>query len=76
LEQLYDRPIVSVVQVQEIIGTTYAAANKLVSRLSKLGILVEMTGYTRNRKFRYESYVRLFTDDGTASQFDGGEGSD
>ena len=69
LEKLYDRPIVSVNQVQKIIGTTYAAANNLVSRLSELGILAEMTGYTRNRKFRYESYIRLFTDEETASQF-------
>lgn len=61
LEELFDRPIVSVVQVQEITGTTYAAANRLVSRLGKLGILVEMTGNTRNRRFRYEPYVQLFT---------------
>lgn len=61
LEKLFDRPIVSVVQVQEITGTTYAAANRLVSRLGKLGILVEMTGNTRNRRFRYEPYVQLFT---------------
>ncbi|MFK7844621.1 MAG: Fic family protein [Rhodothermales bacterium] len=63
LEELFDRPIVSVAQVQEITGTTYQAANNLVSRLCELGVLEEMTGYTRNRKFRYESYVRLFTDD-------------
>ena len=66
LEELYDRPIVSVAQVQEIIGTTYAAANNLVSRLCDLNILEEMTGYTRNRKFRYESYIRLFTDENPA----------
>jgi cell filamentation protein, protein adenylyltransferase len=30
--------------------------------LVELGILVEITGNARNRRFRYEPYVRLFTD--------------
>ncbi|MBP6705073.1 MAG: Fic family protein [Vicinamibacteria bacterium] len=62
LEALFNRPIVSVADVKEITGTTYAAANTLVSRLAALGILVEMTGFTRNRRYRYEPYVNLFTD--------------
>jgi hypothetical protein len=49
--------------VKEITGTTYAAANTLVSRLAALGILLEMTGFTRNRRYRYEPYVRLFASD-------------
>lgn len=63
LESLYDRPIVSVHDVQDVTGTTYTAANNLVKRLAGLGILVEITGYARNRRFRYEPYVRLFTED-------------
>ncbi len=68
LERLFDHPIVTVADVKALTGTTYAAANVLVTRLTGLGILSEMTGYARNRRFRYESYVRLFTDDiGTAN---------
>ena len=63
LESLFDRPIVSVLDVQKLIGTTYAAANNLVSRLVSLGILVEVTGNARNRRFRYDPYVRLFTEE-------------
>jgi Fic family protein len=63
LESLFDRPIVSVKEVQSIMGTTYAAANSLVARLLKLDILTEVTGQARNRRFRYEPYVRLFTED-------------
>ena len=63
LESLFDRPIVSVKEVQEVTGTTYAAANGLVARLARLGILVEVTGYSRNRRFRYEPYVRLFSEE-------------
>ncbi|RPD88423.1 Fic family protein [Luteimonas sp. 100069] len=63
LESLYDRPIVTVSDVRAMTGTTYPAANTLVARLVDLGILMEMTGFARNRRFRYEPYVRLFTDD-------------
>ncbi len=63
LESLFDRPIVAVADVQKMTGTTYAAANNMVARLVDLGVLVEMTGYARNRRFRYEPYVRLFLDD-------------
>ena len=63
LESLFDRPIVAVADVQQVTGTTYAAANNLAARLAELGILAEITGYSRNRRFRYEPYVRLFVDE-------------
>ena len=62
LESLFDRPIVKVSDVKAMTGTTYAAANGLVSRLVQLGILSEMTGYARNRRFRYAPYIALFND--------------
>lgn len=37
LESLFDRPIAAVADVQTTTGTTYAAANSLVSRLIDLG---------------------------------------
>ena len=63
LESLFDRPIISVHEAQALTGTGYAAANEMVARLTGLGILQEITGNARNRRFRYEPYVRLFTDD-------------
>jgi Fic family protein len=62
LESLFDRPIVSVADVSALTGTTYAAANALVSRLVDLDVLSEMTGYARNRRFRYAPYIALFND--------------
>jgi Fic family protein len=62
LERLFARPIVSVNDVVALTGTTYAAANALVARLVDLGILAEMTGQARNRRFRYQPYVDLFSD--------------
>lgn len=62
LESLFDRPIVAVADVQQLTGTTFAAANTLVSRLVQHGVLHEMTGYARNRRFRYAPYIALFND--------------
>lgn len=67
LESLFDRPIVSVAGVRDITGTGYPAANQLVARLTELGILREVTGHSRNRRFQYEPYVRLFTEQREAS---------
>lgn len=60
LEHLFVRPIVSVNEVKDLIGTTFPAANTLVEKFVEIGILEEVTGQARNRKFRYGPYVRLF----------------
>lgn len=62
LESLFDRPIVSVNDVKAMTRTTYTAANQLISRLVEAGVLSEMTGYARNRRFRYAPYIALFND--------------
>ena len=63
VEELFQRPIVGVKDVQTIPKTSYPAANQLVQRLVQLGVLKEITGQTRNRRFRFEEYVRLFEDE-------------
>jgi Fic family protein len=63
LESLFDRPIVSVGEVRELTGTRFSAANNLVARMTELGILREITGNARNRRFSYDPYVRLFTEE-------------
>jgi len=60
LESLYRWPVVSVGDVQKLIGTAYPAANNLVARLVEYGILREFTGQARNRAFIYQSYLDLF----------------
>ena len=62
LEYLYEHPIISVTEVQGVTGTTYRPANALVSSLEEQGILSEMTGRKRNRRYRYDAYVHLFDD--------------
>jgi Fic family protein len=60
LEHLYKRPIISVKEVRSVTGTSNPAANQLVQKLVEQGIVSEITGRKRNRRFRYESYIRLF----------------
>ena len=62
LDYIYSRPVVSVDEVQALIGTTYPTANNLVTRLVESGILREFTGQARNRAFIYQSYLDLFHD--------------
>ena len=60
LEYLYENPVVSVKSVQNLIGTTYPAANNLVARMVDNQILREVTGQKRNRAFMNQSYIDLF----------------
>lgn len=68
LEHLYQRPIVAVTDVEALTATSYTAANNLVSRMVELGVLVEATGYRRNRLFRYQAYIDLFGESGEPEQ--------
>ncbi|HJU18940.1 MAG TPA: Fic family protein [Stellaceae bacterium] len=62
LSQLFYRPVVNVQQVADIIDMTYATANYLASDLERIGILKEITGGGRNRKYAFEPYWNLFAD--------------
>ena len=62
LDDLYEKPIVSVADVRGLTGTTYVAANNLVARLVHCGILQEFTGRSRNRMFIFQPYVNLFNE--------------
>jgi Fic family protein len=63
LEHLFDHPIVTVGSVQALIGTTFPAANDLVARFVRAGILTEITGQARNRRYRYQNYIDLFSEE-------------
>lgn len=42
-------------------------AHPIVARLAGIGVLRELTGYARNRRFRFEPYLRLFEESGEAA---------
>ena len=62
LEHLYQKPFISVAEVQGLLESTYPVANNIVTKLIEHGILQEITGRKRNRRFEYTDYVNLFID--------------
>ncbi len=60
MEKLFNHPIVTVARVRHWLKVTPAGANNLVKRLVDVGLLREITGYARNRRFRFDPYLRLF----------------
>ncbi len=60
LMHLFSHPIVNVKDVEKYLGVQYAAANNLVSDLVEVGILRELTGFSRNRYFAMDDYIKLF----------------
>lgn len=60
LEALFQHPAVTVPQVKQIIEMSYPVANDLVADFERLGLLTEVTGQKRNRRYRYQPYLKIF----------------
>ena len=62
LHFMYTKPIVNVREVEKSLKMEFSSANRLLKSLTELGILKEITGYSRNRLFVLEKYLNLFRD--------------
>lgn len=62
LDLLFERPIVTAQVVMRGLDVSSPTANGIVNRLCELGIVKELTGYKRNRKFAYTHYLDLFSE--------------
>jgi Fic family protein len=60
LEFLFLQPIVEASQVAKELRVNISTANRLIESFVKLNILIEQTGFRRNRIFIFEDYVKLF----------------
>jgi Fic family protein len=60
LDYLFEQPIVSVRMVERKLDCAYVTASRLVDQFASLGLLKEITGQQRNRRYRYEPYLALF----------------
>lgn len=63
LESLYSNPITSVTDVRTLTKISFPAASDLVKRLVDHGLLTEKTGHVRNRRFSYDPYITIFSED-------------
>lgn len=59
-DYLFQQPLVSVKMIQTYLDCSYVTANKLILQLEKLNFLQEMTGWKRNRRYRFKPYLELF----------------
>ncbi len=60
LQRLYSKPSISVNEVATLLDITHQAANVLIKDFESHGILMEATGYQRNRLYIFERYLKLF----------------
>jgi len=60
LDLLFEHPLVTISIVEQRLKCVYVTASKLVEQFERLGLLKEITGHRRNRRFRYEPYLALF----------------
>ena len=60
LEYLFEQPIVTVRMAERCLNCSFLTASKVVRRFVRWGLLHEMTGFERNRRYRYAPYLALF----------------
>ncbi len=59
-QALFSHPVVSIKKVQELTHLSPKAANDLVKVFVEQKVLKEITGFSRNRIFIFEQYLKLF----------------
>jgi len=60
LDYLFEKPILSIRMAEKHLGCAYVTAAHIFDDLQRLGILREITGQQRNRRYRYDPYLALF----------------
>ncbi len=59
MEGLFLRPVVQVRNVMELTGLSFQNSRFLVEEFVEMGVLTEMTGQKRNRKYEFGEYLEL-----------------
>lgn len=60
LDYLFEQPLVSIQMVEHRLGCRFVTAGKYVEQFVEAGLLRETTGFQRNRRYRFDSYLLLF----------------
>ena len=60
LEHLFEKPGIDVKDAIKVTNLTYKSANNLIHDFVEMGVLVEVSGKSRNRMFSFEQYLKLF----------------
>ncbi len=65
IKQLFQVPITDAKSVSIFLEISPSTANRFINQLVELGILEELTGYKRNRKFIFKEYFDIFQREST-----------
>jgi len=60
IKTLYQNPIIDSNSVCDLLDIAPSTANRLITDFQKAGILEEMTGFKRNRKYIFRKYFDIF----------------
>lgn len=60
LHKLFAKPVVTIKDVQQMTGLSPKAASGMVQAFMDQNILIETTGYQRNRVFIFNEYIKMF----------------
>lgn len=59
LDRLYYSPVISVGDVASFLDITFNGANQMVGKFCDMGLLREITGAARGRRYAYDPYISL-----------------
>ena len=62
LDLLFQNPVVNIALVASRLDVTDVTANRALERLRNLGLIDEITGQRRHRRYRYTPYWQIFRD--------------
>lgn len=60
MNHLYSHPILDTNEIASQLNVSFSTASRLAENFVNHGILIETTGYKRNRLFSFEAYLALF----------------
>ena len=60
VQRLFAEPFMTAKRAAELLDCTFVTANNSIAQLEALGVLQEVTGNKRNRRFRFSPYLQLF----------------
>ncbi len=63
VDELFQAPVITVPEVQRLLGVTHRSANQMVTRLVRESILHPVPGRARNRQFRAQEILKTLVED-------------
>jgi Fic family protein len=60
LDYAFERPVLTIRMAEDSLDCSYGTARNLVSNFEELGLLREITGQKRNRRYRFDPYLEVF----------------